>query len=74
MKVLHKLTLVLVFSALTLAVASTRGTALDKENILYIDTKNGRIAQNQKDSTDAPIPHASSEDRCNATAISRKQA
>ena len=44
MKTLHKLLLVLIFSAMTAGSAVAQGASLDKENILYIDTKDGRIA------------------------------
>ena len=44
MKTLHRLLLVLIFSAMTAGSAVAQGSSLDKENILYIDTKDGRIA------------------------------
>ncbi len=44
MKTLQTLTLALVFSVFALASVHAQNTAPDKENILYIDTKNGRIA------------------------------
>ena len=42
MKMLHKLLLVLIVSVMTTGAAVAQGASLDKENILYIDTKNGR--------------------------------
>lgn len=44
MKMIQKLVLVLIFSVLAAGPAAAQGQALDKENILYIDTKDGRIA------------------------------
>ena len=44
MKILHKLLLVLVFSTMAVGAAYAQASTLDKENILYIDTKDGRIA------------------------------
>ena len=44
MKTLQQLALVLVFSVLAIGSVTAQGPALDKENILYIDTKDGRIA------------------------------
>lgn len=44
MKMLQKLAFVLIFSLMAAGAAAAQGQALDKENILYIDTKDGRIA------------------------------
>ena len=44
MTMLKKFVLVLAVSAFTAGIAFAQGAAPDKENILYIDTKDGRIA------------------------------